>query len=134
MKRLQAMVGIFDAGGKAILTFSNSGTCESSDLEDITKLRETILVLIHDVAKGCIVGTPPESARIVRLAMHDLHPRKYNLHPGPQGPINEKLICDLADICVTLRRVELQKKLSHEKVVEVRVFCAHMKDELTKAK
>lgn len=79
--------------------------------------RLNVLGLIRDLA-----SPRPKHAASIERALHDLHPHTEYC--------NEMLIRDLADVCVTLSRLEQGRRRSNrEKLIESALLCEYLKDE-----
>ena len=112
---------ILDACGKAVRTAFTLGKSEPSELESVGQGRLVLLGFIRDFASA----DNKQSLHLQRIvrAMHDLHPEVDYVS-------RVAIIRDLADICITLERIESGKRRSNEKKnLEATLACEYLKDE-----
>ncbi len=125
---------IFANCGKVLLQIYNSSPNEevADMIQQVSEARKCTLAIIGEIASACEEDINVVVSKQVESVLSDLHPKtvRYSVD-GVQ--IGEKLIRDLAEICATLRSIELGVKRSNKEwFLEANIFCDHMADELSK--
>jgi len=121
---------IFAACGKIILQVFNkpSESVDKTQLQAVADARKCTLAIIQELAIASENDTQIPIAKQAEAALSDLHPAvPYNCY--------EKLIRDLGELCATFRTIENGgERSSRERVFEAKIFCDHMKEELSALK
>jgi len=108
---------IFNSCGKAVRITLANGKSTSGQIARIKLGRRILLRFISDLASDERKHRDP-----VERAMHDLHPRTEYC--------TAMIIRDLADICVTLSRLEQGRRRSdRQKLLDAALYCEFLTDE-----
>lgn len=88
-------------------------------IDNMTRGRKLLLNIIRDIA-----SSKPKYAGFIERALHDLHTHTEYC--------NEMLIRDLADVCVTLGRLEQgRRRTNRDKLIDSALLCEYLTDEFT---
>ena len=118
-KRRNSRSAVFDRCARSVRTTLANGRSTPVQVENMRRGRLNVLGLIRDLA-----SPRPKHAAFVERALHDLHPHTEYC--------NQMLIRDLADVCVTLSRLEQgRRRTNREKLIESALLCEYLKDEFT---
>ena len=111
---------IFDRCARGVRAAVNKGHVTPMQVESIGKGRKLLFVLIRDIA-----SPKPKYREQVSKALQDVHPRTEYDNEG-------MLIHDLADVCVTLRRLEQGRKRPDEKKhTDAALLAEYLKEEFS---
>lgn len=114
---------IFAACGNIILAVYNNGESAETS-QQISQAKAVILAMMREMIVACEAGKLAKCRDIVHTVLHDLF-------PNTNYSCDEKLVRDLADLAATLHDVERGiERSSRERLLEVKVFCDLMKNEL----
>ena len=119
-------IAIFDACGQIILALQQNGkSIEKAKLAEIKSARKLILAFAREIVIACDLGKTAKCVPFIKSAMMDLHPEiKYSC--------DEKIVRDLMDLAATLHNLEDGiERSSRERLLEVKIFCTYMKQELS---
>lgn len=115
--RNRQLTAIFDRSARAVRTTLAKGVSTRMQVENMKKGRLTLLLFIRDLATS-----KPKFAAHIERALHDLHPHT--------DYCNFMMIRDVADVCVTLNRLEHGRRRSNrETLLDSALLCEYLKDE-----
>lgn len=112
-------VAVFDRCARAIRTTLAKGRSTPMQLENMRRGRIMLLRIIRDLAS-------PKSKYVgyIERAMHDVHTHTEYC--------DAMLIRDVADVCVTISRLEQGRRRSNrEKLIDAAHLCECLKDEFS---
>lgn len=116
--------------GEIITAVYNNGDKVELNKAKIHAARMIVLAMMREIIDACESETFSTSDEIVRATLIDLHPENEQRYS-----CGEKLVRDLADLAATLHDIEQGfERRSRAKLFEVRIFCFHMRDELSRLK
>lgn len=91
-------VSVARACYKAILAFGNQGACSEAEHQAIEHGYDMVMTMIHEISFAARSKKKAACGDLAKKVLHGLHPRiDYSY--------DERLIRDLADICLTLRHI-----------------------------
>ena len=117
---------IFADCGRIILAVytTNDKNIQEKQVGRVRAARLATLAIIREMAAASEDYSGAMITANVRAALNDLHPEIDYM-------LDDKLIRDLADISATFQSIETGKeRSSREKLLEAKLFCDHMRDEL----
>ena len=110
---------ILDRCARVMRKAEGNGELTLMQIENVRKGRRMLLALIRDLA-----SPKPKHTAVVERALNDVHPRTEYC--------NAMLIRDIADVCVTLNRVEQGRRRSEDKRhTEALLLVEFLKDEFS---
>ncbi len=115
---------VFAKCGKTILAVHANGESVQPHLEIIRATRLVLLEMMRELIEGSATETLARCYSPVRAVLQELHPNN-------RYTCAEKLVRDLADLAATLHDIEQKiERSSRERLLELRIFCSGMADEL----
>ena len=101
---------------KAILGFSNHGISSEAERQAIEQGYHMLMVMIEEISVAARSKKKAGCADFAKKILHELHPRVDYSH-------DERLMRDLADICLTLRHIlENKPRKDNHKIYDACCF------------
>lgn len=109
---------IFSQGARAVRLTLAHGKSTAGEIRNINRARQTLFAFIRE-----LTSKKPKYKPYLERAMHALHPRtEYCV---------SMLIRDVADVCVTLNRLEQgRRRTDRTKLLDAQLLCEYLVDEL----
>ena len=116
--------GLFESCGRVILKAAHNVKLSPKERIALLHGRETLTGFIQEIS-ATERGKETATKAMVRRCMALVHPRT-------DYDYSEVLIRDVADVCITFRRLaEKEHHRDHQKSIEAKYLCDALVDELT---